>query len=262
MGIRNRTLAILTLTNLPLLAQPQEVQAPSPQPVLIELFTSQGCSSCPPAEDLLNTWGLRLFREGKALPLAFHVDYWDSLGWRDPFSSSNSTVRQRKYAWFFRDRSIYTPEMVVDGGHGFVGSNGNLADSETVAALKKRKPFAFDIAAKLQGRTLTLDIGVRPMDEGKDLSGTTIWIALFENGLETSVEKGENEGKNLRENFVVRSFSDITPAERVNNGIFRKVIPLDAGWKSSKMGAAVFAQDQRTMGINGVAWTYPLVKDQ
>src|SRR5579859_3352081 len=102
-------------------------QAALPQdqgPLLVELFTSQGCSSCPPAERLLNGWGMEQFRAGRIIPLAFHVDYWDYLGWKDPFSQRSFTERQSRYAQALHSDSIYTPQMVVAGKVGFVGSDG------------------------------------------------------------------------------------------------------------------------------------------
>src|ERR1700677_2232866 len=99
-------------------------------PVLIELFTSQGCSSCPPAEEVLNTWGMSLFKTKKALPLAFHVDYWDNLGWKDPFSIPLATNRQRQYTDFYNATSLFTPEMTVNGQLGFNGSDLSEAKNE------------------------------------------------------------------------------------------------------------------------------------
>ena len=85
----------------------------------MELFTSQGCSSCPPAEDLVNSWGMELFLAGEALPLCFHVDYWDNLGWKDPFSSPLFTQRQGQYANALSSPSLYTPELVISGRRGY-----------------------------------------------------------------------------------------------------------------------------------------------
>ncbi len=260
MKIGRKSLIALMLSAFPFIGQGQSLRpAASPSPVLIELFTSQGCSSCPPAEDLLNTWGMRLFEQGKALPLAFHVDYWDYQGWKDAFSSHLFTARQRQYAGSFRDRSVYTPEMVVSGHYGFNGSDSRRADSEVASAAKRQKIVPFDIAAKLSGQILTLSVRFDPPKSQADLKNSKIWVVLFENGLETSVAKGENEGKKLKANFVVRSLSEVEFSPKRN--AVQTVIQWDKQWESSKTGAAVFSQDPRTMEINGVKWIYPIEKN-
>src|SRR5258708_28409550 len=91
-----------------LAALPLQAQENRTNPILVELFTSQGCSSCPPAEKWLNGQGMELFKQGKIIPLAFHVDYWDYLGWKDPFSSRAFSLRQRQYAEAWKTTSIYT----------------------------------------------------------------------------------------------------------------------------------------------------------
>src|SRR5712692_8081349 len=103
--------------------------AAEPRPVVVELFTSQGCSSCPPADALLG----ELARRGDVLALGFHISYWDSLGWKDPLSSQNSTDRQRSYARRFTGGRVYTPQIVVDGTSEMVGSDRDAV----LAALRK-----------------------------------------------------------------------------------------------------------------------------
>src|SRR5260221_12724574 len=108
--------------------------AADPRPVVVELFTSQGCSSCPPADALLG----ELAKKSEVLALGFHISYWDSLGWKDPLSSKSSTERQKAYARRFSDGRVYTPQMVVDGVSEMVGS-----DREAVqGALRGPRPAA------------------------------------------------------------------------------------------------------------------------
>jgi hypothetical protein len=104
------------------------------RPVVVELFTSQGCSSCPPADALLG----ELARRGDVLALGFHISYWDGLGWRDPFSSQSSTDRQRAYARLLGTGQVYTPQMVVDGRREMVGSDR----AAVLAALRDARPQA------------------------------------------------------------------------------------------------------------------------
>src|SRR5436305_2977651 len=104
-----------------------------PSPVVVELFTSQGCSSCPPADALIHSIANDPAMRGRVIPLAFHVDYWDSLGWRDPFSSAEWTQRQARYARTMHLNSAYTPQAVVNGTREFIGSNKSVLK----AALEK-----------------------------------------------------------------------------------------------------------------------------
>src|SRR5712671_6375700 len=127
---RNVSLAALLL-GLAVTATPA---AADPRPVVVELFTSQGCSSCPPADALLG----ELAKKGEVLALGFHISYWDSLGWRDPRSSKSSTERQKAYARRFSDGRVYTPQIVVDGSSEMVGS-----DREAVLdAVRAARPAA------------------------------------------------------------------------------------------------------------------------
>lgn len=220
-------------------------------PVLVELFTSQGCSSCPPAEDWLNGEGMTLFQQGKIIPLAFHVDYWDYLGWKDPFSSGANTQRQKRYAALWKSRSIYTPQMVVQGKSGFVGSNGARATEE----IGKAKTGAFPLGMKVhpvpQGFQLEL--------EGKAPAGTEVWAVLFENGCVTKVERGENAGSTLIENFVVREWFRM---DTTSPGRLRTTFKVPFGKDPGKMGLAVFLQDPSSLNVLSARCLFPFSKKQ
>src|ERR1700761_6678484 len=121
-------------------------------PVVVELFTSQGCSSCPPADAFLSD----LARQRRdVLQLAFHVTYWDSLGWKDPYSLDAATARQRAYARHLRDDGVYTPQMVVDGATGFVGSNR----SQGLRAITGADPKPVRVNVARDGQALSISIG-------------------------------------------------------------------------------------------------------
>ncbi|WP_316192922.1 DUF1223 domain-containing protein [Bradyrhizobium sp. SZCCHNRI1029] len=163
------------------------------RPVVIELFTSQGCSSCPPANAYLN----ELVRQRRdVLPLAFHVTYWDRLGWKDPFSLPAATDRQARYGSRFGDGS-YTPEIVVDGVTGHVGSNR----AEVGAAIDRARG-ASATAARLKlardGDRLTVEVG------GGEGRGRLLLVG-FDHRHETAIRRGENGGRTLEELNVVRS---------------------------------------------------------
>jgi hypothetical protein len=163
-------------------------------PVVVELFTSQGCSSCPPADAFLTD----LARRPDVLPLAFHVTYWNYLGWADPYSLDAATARQRAYAQHLAGEGVYTPQMVVDGAAGFVGSSKREGLSLIAAA--KPKPVAVGIAR--EGDSLTISVGTG--------SGAAhILLVGFDRQHQTPVGRGENGGRTLTESNIVRS---LTPA--------------------------------------------------
>jgi hypothetical protein len=163
------------------------------RPVVVELFTSQGCSSCPPANAFLNEMS-----KGRSdvLPLAFHVTYWDYLGWKDPFSLKAATERQAQYGNRFGDGS-YTPEMVIDGSVGLVGSYRE----EVNAAIARTK----------QGQRTTLDVGIGRKGEnvairiGSGRGDGQVLLIGFDHEHTTKISRGENGGRTLVESNVVRS---------------------------------------------------------
>ncbi len=191
-------------------------------PLVVELFTSQGCSSCPPADKLLD----KLAGSGPTLaPLAFHVDYWDELGWPDPFASPAWTERQRQYASALGDNRVYTPELVVGGKTGMVGSNAAL-----VSAAIGRAPRPALLAATGTWTSSSVEVtATAPAD-------ADVLVAIWEDGTKTNIARGENAGETLRGDRVVRRL------ERVANAGKRGTIKLafTAGWKIG--GAVAFAQ--------------------
>jgi len=167
------------------------------RPVVVELFTSQGCSSCPPANAYLN----ELARDrGDVLPLAFHVTYWDRLGWKDPFSLEAATERQDRYGHRFGDGS-YTPEIVVDGASSHVGSNRNEVGS-AIDAAKRQSRTAANVSVARDGGQLTIDVG------GGGGNGKVLLVG-FDHDHRTAIRRGENGGRTLQESNVVRSVREI-----------------------------------------------------
>jgi hypothetical protein len=167
--------------------------AAAERPVVVELFTSQGCSSCPPANAYLN----ELARERRdVLPLAFHVTYWDRLGWKDPFSLQAATERQDRYGHRFGDGS-YTPEIVVDGGSSHVGSHREDV-GRAIDMAKRQSATAASVDLVREGGRLAVDIG-RGRGEGKVL------LVGFDHAHQTAIRRGENGGRTLDEANVVRS---------------------------------------------------------
>ena len=219
--------------------------------VLVELFTSQGCSSCPPADRLLIAMGKDPDLAKQVVPLAFHVDYWDRLGWRDRFSDAAWTRRQNDYARQLQAETIYTPQLVIAGD-----ANCNGAD---VQCIKKAVEAAEARAAK--GR---VDLALAPAGDGavnatvraQAPAGATavdVMVAVYESGLETEVKGGENARKTLHNDYVVRrlqrAFKLSGPAERSEAVTLR----LERDWSRQNLGVVVFLQDAKTSRVYGAA---------
>jgi len=187
--------------------------------VLIELFTSQGCSSCPAADAFVAQLPNLGFDRDRVVPLTFHVDYWDNLGWPDPFASGSFTKRQRQYALRGRlsapegsqsPSGVYTPQMVVDGAVHFSGRQRNLAIDQIRLAAAVVPAFSIEGKATIENGKALLSVQVR---NAKGLvTGAAeewhVWAALAQKRAQTSVHRGENSGETLTEAAVVRVMSE------------------------------------------------------
>jgi len=173
---------------------------------VVELFTSEGCSSCPPADDLLGEI-VKDARDGneRIFALSFHVDYWNDLGWKDIYSKSEYSQRQRRYAQALGS-GVYTPQMIVNGKDQFVGSNDNRAQNSienrlnnTAAASVALKNVVISSSNQLQ-----VDYTV-----GGAYSGNVLNVAVVERNIKRQIKRGENRGRTLRHENVVRSFQSV-----------------------------------------------------
>ncbi|HWE71811.1 MAG TPA: DUF1223 domain-containing protein [Stellaceae bacterium] len=163
------------------------------RPVVVELFTSQGCSSCPPADAFLTELANR---GGDILPLAFHVTYWDSLGWKDPFSLKAATELQAAYAGRFGDDS-FTPEIVVDGRKGLVGSDRAKVEAAILAA-RQQQATATPISATQRQGAIAITVGAGP-------GNARIVVIGYDRRHQTPIGRGENAGRTATDSNVVRS---------------------------------------------------------
>jgi hypothetical protein len=217
-------------------------------PVVVELFTSQGCSSCPPADALLRAFTRDEKLRGKVIPLAFHVDYWDRLGWRDPFSSRTATQRQMAYVRTLRVNSAYTPQIVINGAREMVGSNESAIASAIETASKQ--PSAGTLRLTTARKDNTIDVTLRGdvAREGNDLI-----VALYEDDVTTEVGSGENGGRKLVNDAVVRQFVRIDAAR----GALEKMVTFrtEPAWQTNKLGVAAFLQDKTTLKIGAAVST-------
>ncbi len=179
-----------------MLAWPGAVAAAEPDtpPTVVELFTSQGCSSCPPADAFLG----QLAGRPDVVALGFHVDYWDYIGWKDPFASAEFTSRQRGYAEVLGQRYVYTPQMVVDGMSHTTGSR--VGAVERLIAARRDAPKVRVRLVGEPGGTLNVSIGSGQTDRPAD-----VWFITFERNQSTEVARGENGGRRLTNYNIVRS---------------------------------------------------------
>jgi hypothetical protein len=207
--------------------------AAADRPVVVELFTSQGCSSCPPADALLG----ELAQRKDVLALAYHVDYWDRLGWKDPFSSAAATRRQRQYGDQFRLRAIYTPQIVVDGRAEMVGSDRRAVTRAIQAAAAPAPQFDIDLVR--EANDIRVHVGVDAA-----LAGARVQLVGYVRSRTTRVAAGENAGRTLAETNIVVS------SQILGEGAGDWRVPAAA---DRAYAVLVQAQDGRMLGAAALA---------
>ena len=231
------------------------------KPVLVELFTSQGCSSCPPADAVLRTLERNQPVEGALIvPLSEHVDYWNRLGWRDPFSSPRFSARQRTYADALDIPSLFTPMLVVDGRFVVIGSeSGDVRRAIIEAAAAPKTPVEVQVAGEAASRVIEVTATVGPAEPPHREAETGVWLAITETGLATDVMGGENLFRRLRHTGVVRYFERLetgtVPRAQATTWRLTRRLRIEPDWKRSNLRAIVFLQDTRTLAISGAAAT-------
>ena len=226
-----------------------------PVPVLVELFTSEGCSSCRSAEAELSRLAAEQPVAGvRVVPLAFHVDYWDDLGWRDTFSSAAWTARQGDYARG-RGGQVYTPEAVVQGGRDCVGSDdGALQTLLARAAQLSRVPV--DITRAVTDAQGRLEVTVHVGPPGASASGATLDVALTESGLRVAVPRGENAGRTLAHAPLARDMrraGEVAP----NGGTFDVVLAVPPTSRRENLEVVAFVQAENGGRVLGVGTMKP-----
>ena len=221
------------------LSQPAALKAESAgPPVVIELFTSQGCYSCPPADRLLG----ELAKEEGLVAIGYHVNYWDRLGWPDPFATKWGTDRQYGYAQAQRSRQVYTPQMIVDGARHTVGSDERRVRGLIRRARDNQKP-ASPALSWADGRTVRIALPAAP-----DAKGAEIWLIRFDEKQTTHIVRGENGGKRLAYHHVARARQALGRFSGAAHTIEAKVQPSDSPW-----GVAVLVQESGPGKIWGAA---------
>ena len=235
--------------------QPASVTAEQGErrPVVVELFTSEGCSSCPPADALLEKLDqAQLVSGAQVIPMSEHVDYWNYIGWTDPYSSSTFSRRQDGYARRFGLQSIYTPQVVIDGSAELVGND----DRRIKEAIKKSSQ-----AAKVEIRISpvtdtsgvpTVNVDVAPVSQPTGLKDAHLILALANNSAVSHVLRGENRGRELRHVAVVRSLTDLGRFNPIKG--FSQSVPLTGELKQwDGMRLIAFVQEREYGRIQGAA---------
>ena len=243
-----RTSLCLLIGALALASGRGAAQTPT-TPVLVELFTSEGCRDCPPADTVLqNLLDASPVTGVQVIGLGQHVDYWDRLGWKDRFSSAALTDRQRVYATRFASESIYTPQMVVDGRAEFVGSDLSAARKAIERALKATHGVVkIDVQTGAANR-VPVTVVVRDLPSLDRGDRADILVAVTEDGLRSSVSRGENNGKLLRHAAVVRSMTTIGEAAAAG-GEARTEIPIASDWRRDNLKVVAFVQARKDRAV-------------
>jgi len=244
-GVGTRLLLALLLL-CPALAAPDSAP-PGREPVLVELFTSEGCSSCPPADELLARLDqLQSVPGVTVLALEEHVDYWDRLGWRDPFSSSEFTARQKRYADLLHIDSPYTPQMVIDGHSEFSGNDAPRVLRALADAARGAKAHVVLAVNQKSGDRMSLSVQV----ESSPAPGDVI-LAITETGLASDVTRGENAGRNLRHSPVVRKLAVIGRLKTAEAFSAEPEVKLAKQWKPENLRAVVFVEERSGARVVG-----------
>jgi hypothetical protein len=238
--------------------------APTPwnRAVLVELFTSQGCSACPAAEALVRDLPALGLGRDKVVPLAFHVNYWDELGWKDPFARQAFTARQERYSHAAGLRSpdgnsrpagLYTPQMIIDGQVHFSGASRKLALAQMRQAAAAPTLLDLSATARGDGEKVDVTVAASPRPGWTKNRNWRLRLALAVKSAGTHVLRGENQGEQLQEAAIVRVLSDPAPVPYTPAHL-SLTKPADLSWADLEL--AVFVQDQSTLEV-GAALSLP-----
>ena len=218
-------------------------------PVIAELFTSEGCSSCPPADGLLEDLLQEQPIKGVyVIPLSEHVTYWDHQGWKDPFSAQQYTVRQQQYGLRFNIESIYTPQLVIDGSRELVGSDKRAIDRALTEAAKTAKP-ALTVTATVAEGSLNLTAAGAGLTAEKDAE---LVFAVTEDHLVIDVPRGENAKRTLKHSGVVRWLKS---AGTIGSSPATATVKLAQDWHRENLRVVAFVQSKKDRRVVAAAFS-------
>lgn len=236
------TIALLSLFATTVRAEPT-AQPPS----VLELFTSQGCSSCPAADKLLPTYAVR----PDIIALSLNVDYWDHLGWKDTLASPKYTKRQKAYSKSLGIGNVYTPQLVVNGVADAVGSSRSAIDKALLNASNyAARAGTVQVKAHADGKLMSITIGPAPSSMPASDTSATVWLVLVESVVEVAIKRGENHGHKLAYHNVVR---ELTPVGMWTGKQTKIDLPADTILAPNRK-CAVFVQTGTAGRIVGAAW--------
>jgi hypothetical protein len=257
LAVSRHTKNVVKATNAEAPSQSGKTAASSS--VLVELFTSEGCSSCPPADKLLAELDDNQPINGaQVIALSEHVDYWNRLGWKDPFSSAQFTERQTDYSRTLHVEDIYTPQMIVDGRIEFVGNQRETA-LEAIAKSAQSPKARIEAAIKSSNaNSITLSVHAGDVPEVPRGDRADVILAITEGGLMSNVARGENAGRRLTHSAVTRRMVELGTIDGKDFNA-EQVVRLDSVWQRARLRAVVFVQERGSRRILGAA-AIPLIQ--
>jgi len=227
------------------------VSAATRTPLLVELFTSEGCSSCPPADRFLEQLDHQPLPGAEIIVLSEHVDYWNHIGWRDPYSSHLYSERQSTYRQRFGLDSVYTPQIVVDGAREFVGSDTGLAKKVFAKALVAPKiPVHLSLVSK-EAKSLHAHLDAGTLERSFGVSEAGVYLAVALDRAESQVSSGENAGHKLAHVAVVREIRTLGVIKQGQG--FSQDIQLNLEPASGDLRLIAFVQEPRQGNVLGAA---------
>jgi hypothetical protein len=241
-------LAALAAASVGVRATARAVEQESETPVIVELFTSEGCSSCPPADRLLiELTDKQPIKGALVIGISEHVDYWDHQGWKDPFSDRLFTQRQSVYSRAAGSDDIYTPQIIVDGVDALVGHDRSAVfDAIRRAAGRRKAPVAVEWSPEASKVSVTVQ-------QSRETAGATVFLAITEDGLRTPVARGENAGRTLDHAAVARRLTQIGKTDSAGGFTGSVPIALPPGWHRPKLRIVVFVQVDKSRRIVAAA---------
>jgi len=234
---------VMTVASLPAQAQSCSAQSQAGTTALVELYTSEGCDSCPPADRWLSGLGARGLVPGKVVPIALHVDYWDYIGWKDPYAKPEFTLRQRLHAQLKRSRLVYTPQVLLQG-QDFRGWGSGAFDREMarINARPAAARIALAIAATRAG-AFEVETAAEVLDPARR-QDAALFLATYENKLQSEVRAGENRGRTLTHDFVVFEWQGPLSLGAAGKLQDRRSLPLLPKANPAHSGVVAFVQNR------------------
>jgi hypothetical protein len=227
-------IAFIFMSSAPTSAASCSAKSGSQITPLLELYTSEGCSSCPPADTWLSGLKTEAF-----VPLAFHVDYWDYIGWKDRFAKPQFTERQHTAAQNNKATYVYTPQFLLNGEDFRGGSEGRL--QQAIKAINQQPPtIALNLTVSDDSEPAPKLVATAASLNKTSIAGVQIFVALYENHLSSQVRAGENSGHELKHDYVVREL--FGPYQMPASGQYSQPFSLSPEWKNKAAGAVIFAQ--------------------